>query len=141
MVRGNRRFPAERGLEIFSWETYGIANSYDKLLHVTMLEVQRAYWEGRVWDMERAIRSLIALLPRSVKDRANLFFKEEYLRFKDTVRNRLRRSLLPNFYEWKDELLSRLIKVYSFIVDLLDEAGISIRGRRDGIKLPPKQQV
>ena len=135
-MRNNRRSAEPRGLKLVSWETYGVATSYDKLLYETMTDIRRAYMEGRVWDMERNILFLISTLPSSVKKQAMEFFKKEYGEFKEKVRERLKRNLLPSFYEYKEDLLSRLIKVYSYVVDLLDAAGISIHGRRDSIEFP-----
>ena len=142
MARGNNRAVREGpGIRVYSTQTYGLASSYDRVLHLVMSKIHEAYWEGRVWDMERAVRSFIAILPRGIKARARSYFESHYRRYKEAVKDKLRRSLLPGFYEYKEELLQRLIDVYSYIMDLLDEAGISIFGKREGIDLPKGEKV
>ena len=143
MGRKNSRSGEQRGpgLRIYTTQTYGLASSYDRVLHLVMSKIHEAYWEGRVWDLERAIYSLIAILPPRIKYRAKEYYYSRYKRYKETIQDKLRRSLLPGFYEYKEELLERLIDVYSYIMDLLDEAGISIFGKREGLELPEPEKV
>ncbi len=128
-------------LRLYTAQTWGLASSYDRVLHLVMEEINRSYWEGRVWDMERAINSLIAILPRSIKQKARAYYISKYKNYKERVKEKLKRSLLPGFYEYKEELLERLIDVYSYIMDLLDEAGISIHGKREGLELPQPEKI